>query len=488
VRRHLPSLTPDAIRIEVLAALVVGLALIPEAISFSVIAHVDPRVGLFASFTMAVTIAIAGGRPAMISAATGSTALVLASVSKAHGVDYLVAAVLLAGAVQVVLGLAGIAKLMRYVPRAVSVGFVNALGILLFVAQWPNLEHVPTVVYALVAGGVAIIFVFPRLTKAVPSPLIAIVTITALTVGFGMDSVPTVGDKGALPHSLPLPGFPDVPLSLHTLGIIALPAVTMAIVGLLETQMTARLVDELTETGSDKDRESWGQGIANLVTGVFGGMGGCAMIGQTMINVKAGARTRLSTFLAGVFLLILVVGLNPIVSDIPMAALVAVMFVVAWSTFDWDSVRPDHLRRMPRSETAVMVVTVVLTVATGNLSIGVVAGVVTAALLFARRVAHLVEVDRVPDPDGTGCLYVVHGEVFFASEQELIDSFHYTEDPPRVIVDFSQAHLWDASAIAAVDQIEHQYRRAGVEVEIAGLNEPSGELHGRLSGQLAQTH
>jgi sulfate permease, SulP family len=478
----------QTLRVEVLAALVVGLALIPEAISFSVVAHVDPRVGLFASFTMAVTIAIVGGRPAMISAATGSTALVLASVSKSHGVDYLVATVLLAGFLQVALGLGGIAKLMRYVPRAVSIGFVNALGILLFVAQWPNLEHVPGGVYALVAGGVAIIVLFPRLTKAVPAPLVAIVVITAITVGFGLGAIPTVGDKGELPHSLPVPGLPDVPLSLHTLSIIALPAVAMAIVGLLETQMTARLVDELTETPSDKDRESWGQGIANVVTACFGGMGGCAMIGQTMINVKSGARTRLSTFLAGVFLLILVVGLNPIVSEIPMAALVAVMFVVAYSTFNWESVRPSTLKRMPRSETAVMIVTVVLTVATGNLSIGVIAGVVVAALLFARRVAHLVDVDRVPDPDGSGCLYIVHGEVFFASEQELIDAFHYAEDPPRVIVDFSRAHLWDASAIAAVDAIEHGYARHGVEVTIAGLNEHSEALHGRLSGQMASAH
>jgi sulfate permease, SulP family len=478
----------ESLRVEVLAALVVGLALIPEAISFSVVAHVDPRVGLFASFTMAVSIAIVGGRPAMISAATGSTALVLASVSKAHGVDYLVATVLLAGFLQIALGLGGIAKLMRYVPRAVSIGFVNALGILLFVAQWPNLEHVPAGVYALVAAGVAIIVFFPRLTKVVPAPLVAILVLTAVTVGFGMDAIPTVGDKGELPHSLPVPGLPDVPLSLHTLSIIALPAVAMAIVGLLETQMTARLVDELTETPSDKKRESWGQGIANVVTACFGGMGGCAMIGQTMINVKAGARTRLSTFLAGVFLLILVVGLNPIVSKIPMAALVAVMFIVAYSTFNWESVRPATLRRMPRSETIVMVVTVVLTVATGNLSIGVIAGVIVAALLFARRVAHLASVERIPDPDGSGVLYLVHGEVFFASEQELIDSFSYAEDPPRVLVDFSRAHLWDASAIAAVDAIEHQYARHDVEVTITGLNEHSEALHGRLSGQMAGAH
>jgi SulP family sulfate permease len=475
-------------RVEILAAMVVGIALIPEAISFSVIADVDPRVGLFASFTMAVTIAIVGGRRAMISAATGSTALVLASVSKAHGVDYLVAAVLLAGLVQVALGVLGVAKLMRYVPRSVSVGFVNALGILLFVAQWPNLEHVPAVVYVLVAAGLAIILLFPRINRVIPSPLVAIVVITAVTVGLGMDSVPTVGDKGELPHSLPVPGLPDVPLSLHTLSIIALPAVTMAIVGLLETQMTARLVDDLTDTGSDKTRESWGQGVANLVTAFFGGMGGCAMIGQTMINVKAGARTRVSTFLAGVFLLILVVGLNPIVSEIPMAALVAVMFVVAWSTFDWESVKPSHLKVMPKSETTVMVVTVVLTVVTENLSVGVIAGVIVAALLFARRVQNLTTVTKEPEatPDGRGAraVYAVSGELFFASSSDLADHFDYVGDPEEVVIDLTDSHIWDASTVAALDQVIAKYANHGKTVELIGMNEASRDFHGNLAGRL----
>jgi SulP family sulfate permease len=493
-------------RIEILAALVVGIALIPEAISFSVIADVDPRVGLFASFTMAVTISIVGGRRAMISAATGSTALVLASVSQKYGVDYLVAAVFLAGAVQVALGLLGAAKLMRYVPRSVSVGFVNALGILLFVAQWPNLEHVPAVVYALVAAGLAIIVLFPRINKTIPSPLIAIVVITAVTVIGGMDSVPTVGDKGALPHSLPIPGLPNVPLSLHTLSIIALPAVTMAIVGLLESQMTARLVDDLTDTGSDKNRENWGQGIANIVTGFFGGMGGCAMIGQTMININAGARTRVSTFLAGVFLLIMVVGLNPLVSEIPMAALVAVMFVVAYSTFDWESVKPTSLKRMPRSETTVMVVTVVLTVATDNLSIGVLAGVITAALLFARRVQHMTTVTRLTpehhrfhlhfphlhrdhdkqteaEPEGPA-VYVVSGELFFASSSDLADHFDYVGDPDRIVIDLTESHIWDASTVAALDQVVEKYAHRGKTVELVGMNEASTDFHGNLAGTL----
>ncbi|HEY4278663.1 MAG TPA: SulP family inorganic anion transporter [Conexibacter sp.] len=483
--------SPLAWRTEILAAMVVGIALIPEAISFSVIAHVPPSIGLFASFTMAVTIAIVGGRRAMISAATGSTALVLAPLSQQHGLQYLIAAVLLAGLMQVVLGLAGVAQLMRYVPRSVSVGFVNALGILLFKAQWPNLEHVPSAVYALAAGGLLIIGFFPRVNKVIPPPLVAIVVVTVITVAAGLDAVPTVGDQGALPDALPVPGLPDVPFTFHTLSIIALPAFTMAIVGLLETQMTARLVDDLTDTGSNKDRESWGQGIANLVTGVFGGMGGCAMIGQTMINVKSGARTRVSTFLAGVFLLILVVALHPIVSRIPMAALVAVMFFVAFSTFDWNSVSPQHLKRMPKSETSVMVVTVVLTVATGNLSIGVLAGVVLAALLFARRVQRLTSVTRLvperrtgPGADGDTATYTVRGELFFASSSDLTDHFDYAGDPEHVVVDLTDAHVWDASTVAALDRVVTKYAHHGKRVELVGMNDASSAFHRNLAGQL----
>lgn len=498
--------------------MVVGVALIPEAISFSVVAHVSPRVGLFASFTMAVTISVVGGRRAMISAATGSTALVLAPLSQRYGVHYLVAAALLAGVAQVALGSIGIAKLMRYVPRSVSVGFVNALGILLFVAQWPNLEHVPVTVYALVAAGLVIIVLFPRINRVVPAPLVAIAVITVVSMVGHLHGVPTVGDKGALPHSLPLPGLPSVPLSWRTLKIVGLPALTMAIVGLLETQMTARLVDDLTDTGSDKHRESIGQGVANVVTAIFGGMGGCAMIGQTMINVKAGARTRVSTFLAGVFLLILVVVLNPVVSQIPMAALVAVMFVVSYSTFDWRSISPGHLRRMPRSETVVMVVTVVVTVATGNLSLGVLAGVIVAALLFARRVSRLATVVRVtPDHhrwhlnlagqhprrlpaglagrintpnglDGHSAVYAVTGELFFASSSDLADHFDYEGDPEHVIIDFSESHVWDASTVAALDRVISKYAHHGKTVELIGLNSPSTRLHGDLTGHLQSSH
>ena len=479
---------PAVLRVELLAGLVVALALIPEAISFSIIAGVDPRVGLYASFTMAVAIAFTGGRPAMISAATGAMALVVVSLVADHGVEYLLAATILAGAIQVVLGLLGVAKLMRFVPRSVMTGFVNALAILIFLAQIPHLTGGGTAVYALVAVGLAVMYLLPRLTTAIPAPLVAIVALTAFCAVAGV-TVPTVGDEGELPSALPVLGIPAVPISLETLAIVAPYSLTLAAVGLLESLMTAKLVDDITETPSDKDRESRGQGIANVITGFFGGMAGCAMIGQTMINVRVSrARTRISTFAAGALLIVLVVGLGGLVATIPMAALVAVMILVAVSTFDWHSIAPATLRRMPRGETAIMAVTVAVTVATHNLALGVGAGVLTAMAVFARRVAHLVDVERVVDPDAESALYSVTGEVFFASDQELIDAFHYAEDPPKVIVDFSRAHLWDASAIAAVDAIEGHYRRHDVEVSITGLNERSVRLHQQLSGQMTPAH
>lgn len=361
---------PAWLRTEVLGGLVVALALIPEAIAFSIIAGVDPRVGLFASFTMAVTTAILGGRPAMISAATGAVALVIAPLVASHGMDYFIACVLLAGVFQILLAVLGAARLMRFIPRSVMVGFVNALAILIFIAQVPELLGVPWLVYPLFALALLIVFLLPRFTAIVPAPLVAIVVLTGLVLTFGWD-VPDVGDKGELPDSLPTLFVPEVPLNLETLQIIAPYALAMALVGLMESLMTAKLVDDITDTRSDKTRESWGQGVANIVTGAFGGMGGCAMIGQTMINVRAsGARTRISTFCAGVFLLVLVVALGDVVALIPMAALVAIMVFVSWATFDWHSIDPRTLRRMPKSETAVMLVTVVATVWTHNLAIG----------------------------------------------------------------------------------------------------------------------
>ncbi len=479
--------SPRRLWIEVVAGLVVALALIPEAISFSIIAGVDPRVGLFASFTMAVSISFLGGRPAMISAATGAIALVIAPVMRDYGMDYLIATVLLGGLIQVLLGVAGVARLMRFIPRSVMVGFVNALAILIFMAQVPHLLGVPALVYPMVAVGIAIIVLLPRVTKVVPSPLVAIVLITGVALATGL-TLPDVGDEGQLPDSLPSLFFPDVPMTLETLKIIAPYALAMALVGLLESLLTAKLVDDITDTHSEKTREAWGQGAANIITGFFGGMGGCAMIGQTMINVKAsGARTRISTFLAGVFLLILVVGFGDIVALIPMAALVAVMIMVAVGTFDWHSVQPSTLRRMPKSETTVMASTVIVVVATHNLAIGVIVGVLVAMTLFARRVAHLAETHRtvVEDPDGSvHAVYTVTGELFFASSNDLYTQFEYVLDPERVVIDLSSSHVWDASTVAALDAIETKYRSKGKSVEIRGLNEGSANMHGRLTGQL----
>ncbi|MFJ1896731.1 SulP family inorganic anion transporter [Streptomyces sp. NPDC088115] len=479
---------PKVWRTEILAGLVVALALIPEAISFSVIAGVDPAIGLFASFAMAVTISVVGGRRAMISAATGAVALVIAPLNREHGFGYLVAAVILAGAFQIVLGALGIAKLMRFVPRSVMVGFVNSLAILIFTAQVPEMHDVPWPVYPLLAGGLALMVFFPKATRVIPAPLVSIVILTVITVAAGI-AVPTVGDKGELPSALPVPGLPDVPFTLDTLTTIAPYALAMALVGLMESLMTAKLVDDITDTHSSKTRESVGQGIANIVTGFLGGMGGCAMIGQTMINVKvSGARTRLSTFLAGSFLMVLCIVFGPVVSDIPMAALVAVMVMVSFATFDWHSIAPKTLKRMPAGEIAVMAVTVACVVATHNLAIGVVVGTVTAMVVFARRVAHLADVTADVDPDGTQVVYSVTGELFFASSNDLVTRFAYATDPDRVVIDLTATHIWDASSVAALDAIETKYAQRGKSVEIIGLNPPSALIHDRLSGELTGGH
>jgi SulP family sulfate permease len=480
--------SPRRLRIEVLGGLVVALALIPEAISFSIIAGVDPRIGLFASFTMAVSIAFLGGRPAMISAATGAIALVIAPLVREHGLDYLVATVILGGTIQVLLGLLGVARLMRFVPRSVMVGFVNALAILIFLAQVPHMLGVPWIVYPLIAAGIAILVILPRVTKAVPAPLVAIVALTALTV-LAAVAIPTVGDEGKLPDSLPSLFLPNVPLNLHTLSIIGPYALAMALVGLMESLMTAKLVDDVTDTHSNKTREAWGQGAANIITGFFGGMGGCAMIGQTMINVKgAGSRTRISTFLAGVFLLILVVGLGDVVAVIPMAALVAVMIMVSVGTFDWHSVQPATLRRMPKSETLVMVATVVVVVATQNLAVGVVVGTIVAMIMFARRVAHFTQVVDVAHPDQDTRVYAVVGELFFASSNDLVYQFDYVGDPKNVVIDMSGSHIWDASTVATLDAIQTKYANKGKNVTIVGMNDASAQRHERLAGHLGGGH
>jgi SulP family sulfate permease len=455
VRETLRS--PRRLKTEVLAGLVVALALIPEAIAFSIIAGVDPRI---------------------------------APLVASHGVDYFIAAVILAGIFQVILGVSGVARLMRFIPRSVMVGFVNALAILIFMSQVPELLGVPWLVYPLVALGLVIVFGLPKLTKAVPAPLVAIVVLTAITVTAAV-AVPTVGDKGELPESLPTLFIPNVPFTLETLQIIFPFALAMAFVGLLESLMTAKLVDDVTDTRSHKTREAWGQGIANIVTGFTGGMGGCAMIGQTMINVKAsGARTRISTFLAGIFLLILVVALGGIVALIPMAALVAVMIFVSIVTFDWHSIQPGTLKRMPKSETTVMLATVIATVWTHNLAIGVGVGVLVAMVAFARRVAHFVTVERTEDSiDGERHVtYTVDGELFFASSNDLYTQFEYATDPHLVTIDLHGSHLWDASTIAALDAIQEKYRTHGTDVKIVGLNEASTMMRERLGGKLGAGH
>ena len=485
VRNALRS--PKRLRTEVLAGAAVALALIPEAISFSILAGVDPQVGLFASFTMAVTIAFVGGRRAMISAATGAVALVIAPVMKEHGLDYLIATVLLAGLLQIVFSLAGAAKLMRFLPRSVMVGFVNALAIVIFMAQIPELVGVPFVVYPMVALGLCILVFLPKFSKVIPAPLVVIVLLTIAALVLGMD-IPTVSDQGELPKSLPTFFIPDVPFSLETLQIIFPYAFAMALVGLLESLMTAKLVDDITDTHSDKTREGWGQGVANLVSGLFGGMGGCAMIGQTMINVKtSGARTRISTFAAGVFLLILVVGLGETVGKIPMAALVAVMIMVSVGTMDWHSIHPRTLRQMPLSATTIMLTTVAVTVTTHNLAYGVILGVIVAMIFFARRVAHFTEVIVIDHPDDNTCVYAVRGVLFFASSNDLYTQFDYVNDPENIIIDLSQAQIYDSSTVAALDAIVMKYQNKGKKVSITGINEPSARWNA-LSGNFGRGH
>jgi SulP family sulfate permease len=432
-------------------------------------------------------IAFAGGRRAMISAATGAMALVMVPLVRDHGVEYLFAATILTGLLQPGLGFLGIGRLMRFIPRTVMVGFVNALAILIFMAQLPYFVGNGNAVYLLVAIGLVVMYGLPKLTKAVPAPLVAIVVLTGAAAYFALD-VPTVGDMGALPSALPWVALPAIPFTLATLQVIAPYAVALTFIGLLESLLTAQILDDMTDTGSDKDREARGQGIANVATGFLGGMAGCAMIGQSMINIKSGGRTRLSTFSAGLFLLVLILAFGDLVAVIPMAALVAVMFVVAIATFDWTCLRWESLRRTPKSETSVMLTTVGIVVWTHNLAYGVVAGVLLAAIFFARRVAHLVEVTSVVDPDGVERIYAVTGELFFASTNELVHSFDYADATPNVVIDLTDAHVWDSSAVATLDVIVAKFEARGIRAEIVGLNEHSESLHTRLTGQHVSAH
>jgi len=458
---------------DILAGIVVALALIPEAIGFSIIAGVDPRVGLYASFSIAVIIAFVGGRPGMISAATAAIAVLVLPLVRDHGVEYLFAATILMGVIQVIAGFLRLNLLMQYVSRSVITGFVNALAILIFMAQLPELIGVPVLTYALVAGGLTIIYLFPRLTRAVPSPLVAIVVLTTLAWYLGFD-VRTVGDMGKLPDSLPAFLFPEVPLTLETFQIILPYSATMAAVGLLESMMTAQIVDDLTDTPSDKQREMKGQGIANFVTGFFGGMGGCAMIGQSVINVKSGGETRLSTLVSGVFLLFLIVVLGSLVVIIPMAALVAVMIMVSIGTFSWRSIK--DIRHHPWQSSVVMLTTVVITVWTHDLAQGVGAGVILSGLFFASKVKRIFTVESQLSDDGLTRHYRVSGQVFFASSESFVEAFDFKEVLDRVVIDVSDAQFWDISAVGTLDKAILKFRREGTVVEVIGLNATSAAL------------
>ncbi len=469
------------IKADTLSGLVVALALIPEAIAFSIIAGVDPKVGLYASFCIAVIIAFVGGRVGMISAATGAMALLMVTLVKEHGLEYLLAATILTGILQILAGYFKLGKFMSFVPRAVVVGFVNALAILIFMAQLPELTNVTWYVYALTILGLAIIYLFPYIPKIgtiLPSPLVTIVVITLIVVLFNID-VRTVGDMGQLPDALPIFLLPNVPLNFETLQIIFPYSISLAIVGLLESLMTATIVDDLTDTTSDKNRECTGQGVANIASGCVGGMAGCAMIGQSVINVKSGGRTRLSTFLAGLFLLIMVVFLSDIISIIPMAALVAVMIMVSIGTFDWSSVK--KLKTLPFSTNIVMLSTVVVVVFTHNLALGVFVGVLLASLFFANKISHFLYKESTYDELSNTRVYTIVGQVFFNSSDKFVEFFDFKEVVENVVIDLSRAHFWDVSAVYALDKVVIKFKREGANVKLIGHNEASQTIIDRFA-------
>ncbi|MFC4386960.1 SulP family inorganic anion transporter [Gracilibacillus marinus] len=463
---------------DILSGIVVALALIPEAIAFSIIAGVDPMIGLYASFCIAVVIAFVGGRPGMISAATGAMALLMVTLVADYGLQYLLAATILTGVLQILFGVCKLATVMKFVPRSVMVGFVNSLAILIFTAQLPHFEGEGLLMFTMVGLTLAIIYLFPRLTKVVPSTLVAIIVVTAMVIYFGFD-MRTVGDLGNLSSDLPVFLLPDIPLNFETLAIIFPYSLSLAIVGLLESLLTANIVDDMTDTESDKNKESRGQGIANVVSGFFGGMAGCAMIGQSVINVKSGGRGRLSTLVAGVFLMFLIVVLNDLVVQIPMAALAGVMIMVSISTFDWASVR--HLHKIPRTDAIVMIITVGAVVVTHNLSIGVLAGVLLSAIFFAAKISR-VDVTSIVALDGKKKVYKVDGQIFFASVNDLVAKFNFTEALESVEIDLTHAHLWDDSAIGALDKIEMKFEQNHVKVTYIGLNKESRRLKDKIGG------
>lgn len=477
--------SPNLVTREVLAGVLTALALIPEVISFSFISGVDPKVALVASIVLGLVMSAIGGRPAMVTAAAGSVALVIGPMVKAHGVGYILPTVLLAGVVQIAFGLLGFARVMRFIPRSVMIGFVNSLGVLIFFAQVPHVLNVPWAVYPLFLLTVLIVLLLPKLTTAIPAPLVAIVVVTAIVMNLHV-SVPDVGGEGPMVQGMPGITPFVVPFTWETVLIVWPTALSVAFVGLLETLLTAKLVDEITDTRSRKGKESWALGVANIAAGLYGGIAGCAMIGQTVVNVKiGGGRTRISTAAAAVVLLALVTVLSDLMARIPMVALAAVMMIVAIRTFDWHSVSPTTLRRMPIPETLVLLVTMAVTVATGNLALGVGGGVFLAMVLFARRVAHVIRVDRIVSDDGASVRYAVHGPLFFASSNDLVERFSYAIDPKHVTIDFTHSQIWDASTVAALDLVETKYRSVGRTISFICLDSRSTAFHERLTGQLA---
>ncbi|WP_042144458.1 SulP family inorganic anion transporter [Paucisalibacillus sp. EB02] len=465
------------IRGDILAGIVVAIALIPEAIAFSVIAGVDPMIGLYASFAIAVTIAFVGGRPGMISAATGATALLMVTLVAEHGLQYLLAATILTGVIQIIMGVLKLGRLMKFVPRSVMIGFVNALAIMIFMAQLEHFSGANWEMYVMLAGALVIIYILPRFVKVIPAPLVAIVVITAIAIFTG-SGVKTVGDMGELTQSLPIFLFPDIPLNFETLQIIFPYALSIAIVGLVESLLTASIVDDMTDTKSDKNKEARGQGIANIVSGLFGGMAGCAMIGQSVINVKSGGRGRLSAFVAGAFLMTLIILFNGLLVQIPMAVLVGIMFMVSISTFDWSSIK--NMRKTPVTDTIVMLATVVTVLFTHDLSKGVLVGIILSAIFFAAKISK-VKITTLASNNAKVKVYRVSGQLFFASVTEFVDSFNYKENVEEVKLDLANAHIWDDSGVGAIDKVVQKYHQNGVQVEVVGLNDESNKLIDKLA-------
>ncbi|PEJ33921.1 sodium-independent anion transporter [Peribacillus butanolivorans] len=465
------------VRGDVLSGIVVALALIPEAIAFSIIAGVDPMVGLYASFCIAIVISFVGGRPGMISAATGAMALVMVDLVKDHGLNYLLAATILTGILQVLLGVFKIGKLMKFIPKPVMTGFVNSLAILIFTAQLTHFVGETWIMYVMTVVSLAIIYLFPRITKIIPSPLVAIIFMTIIAVTTGA-TVRTVGDMGQLTEALPMFMLPDIPFTFETLAIIFPYSIALAFVGLLESLLTAQIVDEMTDTDSNKNREAKGQGIANIIAGCFGGMAGCAMIGQSGINIKSGGRGRLSTFVAGAFLMVLIVILNDVLIKIPMAALVAVMIMVSIGTFDWSSLK--RLRLAPKTDAAVMIVTVIIVLYTHDLSKGVFAGVLLSMIFFSAKISK-VSVEKTEDIQAKKIIYGITGQLFFASVQDFVSKFDVNEKADSITIDFSHSKIWDASAVGAVDKVVLKYRLHGKSVQVLGLDHESSQLLEKLA-------